>query len=167
MQLYLFRHGDRNARGSSLLHSDEPDLSSTGRLQADHLRSWVERQTLPTPHLLWVSPRIRAQNTFKPLSDSLKIALTLQADLDERSHRENAALFRERIARALERASLQDGVVFLCSHFDWLEEALTLIPADEELIPNGLPLWSPGSFVGFDVQNEIWKVRQKGQLQTW
>lgn len=171
--IFLFRHGDRTSRGSSGLQ--EPDLSPTGQNQADQLRLWVERGTLPRPGALWVSPRIRAQKTFAPLAQNLGLELQIQTDLDERQSSESALVFRDRMIRGLEAAaslsgrlrSRNEGALFCCSHYDWLEEALTWIPADEDLPMQGQPLWSPGSFVGFEIENEIWKVQQKGQLQAW
>ncbi len=163
MSLYLFRHGDRTSRTP---HS-EPELSATGLLQADHLRAWVARRTLPTPTQLWASPRHRAQQTFRPLAEALGIVLQAVPELDERTPRESAVRFRERVDKTLNRAKAIDGMLFICSHFDWLEEAITLIPADEDLQVAGGPLWSPGAFLGFDFSDDLWNVRQKGQLQTW
>lgn len=163
MSVYLFRHGDRTSRTPDA----EPELSGTGLLQADHLRAWVARGTLPAPTRLWVSPRHRAQQTFTPLAESLGISLEVLPELDERTPRESAVRFRERVNHLLDRARAVNGMLFLCSHFDWLEEAITLIPADEDLAANAGPLWAPGSFVGFDTEDDLWHVRQKGQLQTW
>lgn len=163
MSIYLFRHGDRTSRSPD----SEPELSATGLRQADFLADWVERGTLPTPSSLWVSPRHRAQQTFTPLSRRLAVPIETLQDLDEQTGREGAQRFRERVNAVLERAEAQSGILFLCSHFDWLEEAVSLISADEDLIANPGPLWAPGSFVGFDIENELWRVRQKGQLQTW
>lgn len=163
MIIYLFRHGERTSR----LSGSEPDLSTVGRIQADHLRSWVQSQTLPQPDQLWASPRIRTQNTLQPLSDVLQVPIQNIVALDERSGAESNLRFRERVERLLEQARQQSGVLFLCSHFDWLEEAITLIPADQDLVADPGPLWAPGAFVGFNVTDDIWKVRQKGQLQTW
>lgn len=163
MSVYLFRHGDRTSRTPD----GEPELSPTGLRQADHLRDWVERGTLPRPSQLWASPRRRAQQTFLPLAQKFGLPLESIADLDERTPRESAPRFRERVNLLLDRARERDGVLFICSHFDWLEEAITLIPADDDLVANAGPLWAPGSFVGFELQDDLWVVRQKGQLQTW
>lgn len=163
MSVYLFRHGDRTSRTPDA----EPELSATGLLQADHLRAWVARGTLPAPRALWTSPRHRARQTFTPLAASLGLTLESQADLDERTPRESAVRFRERVNQMLDRARAAEGVLYICSHFDWLEEAITLIPADEDLVANAGPLWAPGAFVGFEIEDDLWRVRQKGQLQTW
>lgn len=184
MLVYIFRHGDRNQQslmdfsvedtrgppGSLHAVDAEPDLSAMGRNQADYLRTWVERGTLPKPSRLWVSPKRRAQNTFLPLSQAQQIPLEIIKELDERSSRENMKDFRERVIRCLQKAAhtaLQKEVLFLCSHYDWLEDAITWIPSSEDLAMDGNPLWAPGAYVGFEIQNDEWILKQKGQLQTW
>lgn len=171
--LFLFRHGDRTSRGSSP-HA-EPDLSPRGLNQADQLRLWVERGTLPRPSVLWGSPRIRARKTFAPLAEYLNLPYEEQVSLDERNSAENAMAFRDRVIHGLQHAAdlaqqLQSkgkGPLFCCSHYDWLEEAVTWIPADEDLLQPQQNIWTPGSFIGFEIENNLWQVQQKGQLQSW
>lgn len=147
---------------------EEPELSNVGQAQARALKAWVDNITLPRPTELWVSPRVRAQQTFAPLAESLNLKMHVMRELDERPRSETPTQFHHRVGDTLTRASQRPGTVFLCSHMDWLDESLSLIVSDEALTMDGNPLWAPGAFLGLEsFQNDVWKVLRKGQLQSW
>lgn len=169
MTIYFFRHGDRESRRlvASSVEGSEPDLTPSGHRQAECLHAWVQQGQLPRPSQLMASPRRRAQNTLKQLSEGLSLPVKPLPELDERTDAESARDFRDRVSEFLRQVQQQSGVLFVCSHYDWLEELLTLAPADEDLVVDGSPLWAPGAFLGFEITEEIWHVKQKGILQSW
>ncbi len=62
----------------------------------------------------------------------------------------------------MEQRSNANEVHFICTHYDWIEEALTLINSDKNLNSFEYSGWSPAQFLVFEVSDGSWKVGQKG-----
>lgn len=156
----LFRHAERNK-----FIEDEPQLSPYGLKQAHYLAQQRETLNLPKPTGLWVSPRLRAQQTLTPLSKVCEIALTVKAELDERKSNEAMSDFRLRISRFIKSLSSQSGVIFLCSHLDWIEEAMSLFESDSDLLNQPGSHWATTQFLelSYENANEIWRKIKTGQ----
>jgi phosphohistidine phosphatase SixA len=161
MALFLFRHGDKAKTWDA-----DPPLSEKGLLQAEALASLVERGDLPTPHQVIASPRKRAQQTLLPTSQVAQLTLTIADDLYERQPHENSELFNRRIKKFLTQLPQRlnaNSNLYLCSHMDWLEEALLLLDSDTDF--NLRPIfWAPCQYVEFEWQDGIWIFKKSRQV---
>lgn len=151
MKIYLFRHGEK-----VLAFHQNPELSPAGTAQALSLVEKVQSSELPRPTQLWASPKLRAQQSFLPLAARLDLPLQTLSELDERTHDENREHFRRRIQEVLNTFSAQDGVLFICTHSDWIEEALTLLPSETDLYEK-YPHWHPLQYLGLQTRDELYE----------
>lgn len=150
MIIYIFRHAQK-----AMDFSGDPDLTEAGHLQAQNLLQKVLKKELPQPTQLWTSPRVRAQSTLRPLAQHLKVPLQIQDSLVEQRADEDMTDFRQRVQRTLEQAAhLKNEVVFMCSHYDWVVEAMSVAPADKDLSDNDFVHWTPAQHVGFKVNDD-------------
>lgn len=149
MKLYLFRHAEK----ASPFH-DDPVLNENGMQQAIALLEKVNNQELPKPTQLWVSPRLRARQSFQKLADGLQIPLQIHEELDEKMSGENRHEFRDRVDCLLNKAGNQDGILFLCSHYDWLEESLQLIACETDLMHEIHSHWASLQYVALEKKEE-------------
>lgn len=166
MILILFRHGHKG-----LSPMNDPDLTAKGFEQAEILVDLIEKSSLPKPTNCWYSAKIRTQQTLLKAIEKYKTVSTCKKELDLKSHAESAADFRHRIQKfcsEMAARGAQNEVHFACTHYDWIEEALTLIDADKDLNSFEFSNWSPGQFLIFEIlssdKNEPWKVLRKGVL---
>lgn len=163
MKLILFRHAHKG-----FTPFDDPELSLQGFEQSARLVELIKQQLLPEPGSLLVSPKRRASQTFYPLSKQYNLKLDIQADLDQHSPLENAAEFRNRVQNFIHKMDAQSSSqnnIFVCTHYDWIEEAMTLINCDKDLNSFEFSHWSPTQFVIFELQNKLWKFVGKGSAK--
>ncbi|PWU16102.1 MAG: hypothetical protein C5B49_10940 [Bdellovibrio sp.] len=167
MHIAFFRHAERGPSESS-----QSALSKSGLRQAKNLVQWVAEKPmtrtqparLTKPERLWTSPKRRTQETFQPLAQALGLRLETRSELDERGD-STILHFQRRILAALEELAETNATVFVCSHLDWLEEAMTLIP-DEGSLPIASLSWPPGSFVVFAIREGRWHSLHQGQVSN-
>lgn len=150
MKIYLFRHAQK-----AIDFSGDPDLTPEGHQQASKLLDKVLRQELPVPTDLWVSPKKRTHSTFRPLAVHFGIPLETREDLLEQQSGENLTDFRKRIQNLFSKASEnKNAVVYLCSHYDFVVEAMSVIPCDTDLTSGDYMQWSPCQYIGFEENND-------------
>lgn len=150
MKIYLFRHAQK-----AMDFSGDPDLTPEGHAQASKILDKVLKSEIPHPTELWVSPKKRTHSTFRPLSQHFNLPLQIQESLLEQKSEENISEFRSRIERLFEGvAQKEDAVVFLCTHYDWVVEAMSIIPSDKDLSSSEFSHWSPAQYVAFEVQQD-------------
>ncbi|KYG70111.1 phosphoglycerate mutase family protein [Bdellovibrio bacteriovorus] len=150
MKIYLFRHAQK-----AMDFSGDPDLTAEGHAQASKLLDKVLKKELPTPTELWVSPKKRTHSTFRPLAQHFDLPLQNTDELLEQQGDENLSEFRSRIEKLFERlAENKKAVVFLCSHYDLVVEALGVVPSDKDFSDSEYSHWSPCQYVGFEVRND-------------
>ncbi len=151
MKIYIFRHAQK-----AVDFSGDPDLTLEGHSQAVKLMEKVLKKELPTPTQLWVSPRKRTHSTFRPLAEQLKLPLQVQEALLEQTSDETVIDFRKRVKNLLEAASTKsEDVIFMCSHYDWVVEALAVIPSDTDFSSDyEYSNWSPCQHVGFEISGD-------------
>lgn len=155
MKITLLRHGSRD-----LTIGSDGGLNESGREQAASLTTRLQPQgNLPPPTHLDCSPKRRARETLTPLSEHLGLKLNIEPLLDERQSSESSVEFRQRIRKFLE--SLREkytsrDVVYLCTHADWLEEALAILPSDlsEFEAQSG---FACGELKSFELKDGIWE----------
>jgi broad specificity phosphatase PhoE len=167
MKLVMLRHGARSPHdfGDSSLNAD-------GRAQAEALKSAIAPQgPLPQPTVLVASPKRRAKETLTPLANALQIGLTIDQRLDERHQNENMKEFEKRVLTLLDGLTNQlakssgarETCVFLCSHLDWLELALALLPTDLRSTDVN---WTNCEYRVFRWQDGIWCLSASGALKA-
>lgn len=163
MKLILFRHAHKG-----FTPFDDPELSVQGFEQSARLVEMTKQNTLPEPSTLLVSPKRRASQTFIPLSKEYNLKLDIQAELDQHSPMESGSDFRKRVQsfiNKMEAQSSSQSNIFACTHYDWIEEAMTLINCDKDLNSFEFSHWSPTQFVIFDLQDGLWKFAGKGSAK--
>jgi broad specificity phosphatase PhoE len=165
MQMMLLRHAERENTGVS-----NPSLSPHGQRQAQALCQKIQNGELPRPTHLWTSPKNRARQTLQKISSALSLELQVIDSLDERQSSENFAQFQTRIRRffqSVERQAKENpgGVLYCCTHLDWLEEALPLVPTLEDFSRDGMA-WAPAQYLGFEIRDEFWTVAQTGRIEA-
>lgn len=150
MKVYIFRHAQKDVD-----FTGDPDLTSSGHEQAEKLLNKVIKNELPTPTLLWSSPKKRTFSTFAPLANHLNIKIHAHADLHEQLRGENLNQFRQRIGKVLDAASEQKNqIIFICTHYDWLAEMVSVVNSDLDMGHPSLASWSPAQHIGFDVEED-------------
>lgn len=153
MKIYLFRHAEK----ASHFHPNPP-LSAAGLQQAQILAEKVQSSELSRPTQLWVSPKLRAQQSFQALAEQVNLPLQIKPLLDEHFPEERSPAFRQRIQGFLDSLEQEDGVVYLCTHSDWIEEALALIPCDEDLTNEKYHHWSPLQYIALQRKNDLYSI---------
>ena len=166
MKLVLLRHAQKG-----ITPFDDPHLTDSGFLQSEALADLVQKNILPAPTHLWASPKIRTTQTLSATAEIFKISIQKNELLDLRSAHETAEHFRKRIQELLshldERSiSHSHEVHYLCTHYDWIEEAITLINADKDLNSFEFSHWSPTQYIVFEVQELLWRVLIKGNANV-
>lgn len=147
MKVYLFRHAQKVAD-----FSGDPNLTTQGFLQAERLAAFVAEKRLPTPTQLYSSPRIRAQNTFKALANQARLEIQIDDRLLEQDSNESTQVFWDKIRSFFESLEYQKNeIIYVCSHYDVVAEALQLLPSDTDFSDSLYSQWAPCQYAGFDV----------------
>lgn len=150
MKIYIFRHAQK-----AMDFSGDPDLTTEGHGQASTLLNKVLKNEMPVPTQLWVSPRKRTHSTFRPLAEHFKLPLVNQEDLLEQQGDESLQTFRKRITKLLEKAAeSKNEVIFMCSHYDWVIEAMAIIPSETDLSDDQFHHWTPCQCTGFEIKSD-------------
>ncbi len=152
MRLVLFRHAEKQHDGTA-----NPKLSAYGAQQALKLAQDVSVKNLPTPQVLMASPRIRTQQTLSPLAQNLGLKVSIYEPLNERLPNESVADFRRRIQELLVHTQMdyqKNECVYLCTHYDWIEEFLTIIECNTDLTKYSQ--WSSAQWLWLD-KKELWE----------
>jgi phosphohistidine phosphatase SixA len=151
-ELYIFRHAERLSQWTK-----DPKLSPRGMEQAKNLAQWVKESKLPTPQRIVSSPRVRAQQSFTPLSDFLNLKMEVSNLLQDQMENESRQVFIKRIETFLSQTSQKSGVTFAVSHLDWIELAIPYLDA-KNLPTSG---WMPLQFQSFYFDGLTWQPSQK------
>ena len=149
MKIYLFRHAQK-----AMDFTGDPDLTPEGHAQASKLLDRVIKKELTAPTEIWASPKKRTLSTLRPLAQHFSLELKHQDGLLEQQSDETLSQFRARIQRLLDAttaSSSSEKVIFLCSHYDWVIEAMAIIPCDQDLTESEFSNWTPCQYVAFEV----------------
>ena len=159
MKFVLFRHAQKG-----ITPFEDPELSLKGFEQSAQLVELIKNKSLPVPTFLFISPKRRTSQTLYPISKNYNLTPQLSDLLDQRRNDESSLHFRQRVQSFLNDLETRNSqeVVFACTHYDWLEEAMTLIHCDRDLNTFEFAHWAPTQFVVFQVENGIWKFVGKG-----
>ncbi len=159
MKFVLFRHAQKG-----LAPYADPELTAEGFSQAEAIGGLIKQNLLPKPTHAWVSPRIRTGQTLRPTCDEYSVQIQVTDLLDLRHSDETTIEFRNRIQeflKMIDASTATNETHFACTHYDWIEEAMTLINADKDLSSFEFSHWPPAQFIVFDTENDIWKFIRK------
>lgn len=148
----IFRHGEKQIQGF------DPELTPRGLLQAQKVLQKVQANELPKPHALYVSTKRRTAQTLEPLAQQYRMKIQIKAELTERVPGETSEKFRLRIQEFLVKLLLlhQDNeVIYLCTHYDWIEEFLSVIESDSDL--SRYANFGAGQYILFE-KKELWHL---------
>jgi broad specificity phosphatase PhoE len=165
MKVILIRHGEKSNISSD--HSKNY-LSPNGQKQALSLAKQVENQILPNPTHLLSSEFERTSETLKPLSDLFHLNIIKKREFDLQDYNETSRTFRDRVTRGLSYLTTfpADSVVYVCSHQDWLQEALTIISSTDSSVLK-FNSWPTTRYLLFQVpSNQIteWTLIKEGRI---
>lgn len=163
MVILLFRHGHK-----AFSIDNDPALSPKGFEQALRLPQMIADQKIPLATHCWVSEKKRTFQTLEKAIEQHHIITHKKSDLNYREAEENSAQFRNRIQKFLRELALrakETEVHYICTHYDWIEEALTLIDCDKDLNSYEYANWSPGQYLVLDLMDQnSYKLLSKGAL---
>lgn len=162
MKCVLIRHGEK-----SNPREDAPDiyLSLQGLAQSQDLQKKMSALILPKPTHLYASEIERTQQTLGAASKVFNLHVAARREFDLQDFNESAATFRQRVQRGLEfiAGHPPESVLYVCSHQDWLHEALSLIASPHDLANKDY--WPTGRYIEFNVlPNGQWEILTEGRL---
>jgi len=122
---------------------------------------------IPKPTDIWVSEKIRTTQTMQDVARDHQIKPLQKTELNLRTDKETQQMFRDRVhdlIQQLDATSEKSSTktIYLCTHYDWVEEAMSLITSDKDLNTYEFAHWGPAQFVQFKVEDGLWKFVKKG-----
>lgn len=162
MKAILFRHGHK-----SLAPLTDPDLTEKGFEQSRALLNKISNDLLPVPTHCWVSEKVRTKQTLDAAIQNYKPQTNQKTELDVRLHHETLPQFRARIQKFISditNRKNENETHFICTHYDWIEESLTMIDSDQNLNSHQFASWAPGQYLIFDIRDGIWNYVSQGVL---
>lgn len=158
MKWLIVRHAEKASDPGG-----NPGLNARGLEQAEQLAKALRHGPCPRPTMIFASPKRRAQETLRPLSQTTSIAMSIEDGLDERNSDESFLQFRERLKRFLEDMETRTGAsdeVVMCSHLDWVEELRTVLPTADDLTDGRFDAWGTAQVLILERsrREDPWKV---------
>lgn len=169
IQFILLRHAEKG-----ITPFEDPHLTAKGFQQAQNILTLVQQNKLPQPTHIWSSQKIRTTQTLQPLAHYFSITEQKTQLLNLQQSQENTASFRQRIELFLtqltessshaQTSHTQPAVHFACTHYDWIEEAMSLIPCDKNLNSFEFSHWAPAQYIGFKYNSTLglWNFLTQG-----
>lgn len=163
MVILLFRHGHK-----TFSIDNDPALSPKGFEQAQHLPQMIADKKIPLATHCWVSEKKRTYQTLEKAVEQHQITTYKKSDLNYREAEETSIHFRNRVQKFLRELSArakETEIHYVCTHYDWIEEAMTLIDCDKDLNSYEYASWAPGQYLMLDlVDQNTYKLLNKGVL---
>lgn len=156
MIFILFRHGHK-----SMEPPENPSLSTKGHEQSRKLLKMAQDKVLPPPTVCLFSNMIRTKETLHDLIENFKPKIELNNELNLRGFNETSQQFRSRVQKLVNYYTFQasqpenkNQVVYACTHYDWVEEAMTVIDSDKNLNSYEFASWAPAQYIEFKITEE-------------
>lgn len=162
MVVIIFRHGHKEFSAD-----ENPALSAKGHEQARNLEKLIQNKILPAPTHCWFSEKQRTQQTLQSCFKENQVFTFEKPELNHRSNKEDIPTFRKKIQKfihEISRRNNQKEIHFICTHYDWIEESLTIIDSDKDLTSHELGNWAPGQYIQFEVHDYVYHYIKKGVL---
>lgn len=165
MIFVLLRHGHK-----SMDPPENPSLSAKGHEQSRKLLDMVKSKVIPAPTVCLFTDMVRTKQTLHDLIENYKPKSEYKADLNMRDHTETAQQFRARVQKLINLYTFQasqpenkNQVVYACTHYDWVEEAMTVIDCDKNLNSYEFAGWAPAQYLEFKITEEgQWLLTSRG-----
>lgn len=165
MIFVLLRHGHK-----SMDPPENPSLSAKGHEQSRKLLDMVKSKVIPAPTVCLFTDMVRTKQTLHDLIENYKPKSEYKADLNMRDHTETAQQFRARVQKLINLYTFQasqpenkNQVVYACTHYDWVEEAMTVIDCDKNLDSYEFAGWAPAQYLEFKITEEgQWLLTSRG-----
>ena len=165
MIFVLLRHGHK-----TMDPPENPSLSAKGFDQSRKLLKMAQDNVIPPPTICLFSDKIRTKQTLHDLIENYKTKAELKTDLNMREHTETAQQFRARVQKFINLYTFQasqpenkNQVVYACTHYDWVEEAMTVIDCDKNLNSYEYAGWAPAQYIEFRITEEgQWLLTSRG-----
>ncbi len=164
MRIVLFRHGHKQ-----FSMDENPSLSLKGFDQSKKLTQMLDTKILPNPNECWHSFKKRTFETLQELKLNPSIQFKLKNNLNERQATETIKDFQNRIKLILiDIQNLQivskEHILFICSHYDWIEEFLNIASCSKDLNAFEYSNWAPGQYLDFEFYDDQFHILHKGVL---
>lgn len=114
----------RHAHRDTATRSEDNGIDEKGRSQVEELLKAFQLRKLPASQEFWSSPKKRCLETLEPLAQLNGAKIKIMNELDEQTNQESGKDFRERVSNFVHSLKEKSGVIYLCSHGDWLPEAI-------------------------------------------
>lgn len=165
MIFVLIRHGHK-----SIDPPENPSLSAKGHEQSRKLLQLVQNKKLPTPTVCLYSDRVRTRETLNAIIEFFQPRHEIKQELNLRSYIESGKEHRARVEKLVNYYTFlasqpenKNQVIYACTHYDWVEEAMTVIDCDKNLNSYEFAGWAPGQYIEFQIGDDgIWHFITKG-----
>ncbi|MFN3454496.1 MAG: histidine phosphatase family protein [Pseudobdellovibrio sp.] len=164
MTIILIRHGHK-----AMQPADNPTLSPKGYEQSHKLLTYVKNNQLPAPTHCFFTDKIRTYETLQEIIKVYQPKTELKTDLNLHHHLETSLQFRQRVQKCINyftflssQPELHHQIIYLCTHYDWIEEAMSIIDCDQNLNSFEYVSWAPAQFIEFEIIDHIWHIKSKG-----
>lgn len=117
----------RHAHRDTSERSSDNGLSEKGHKQVTELVKTYENGDLPEGATFWTSPKLRCKETLGPIAKAAGQQTRIEAMLDEQHGDETHEKFRKRIRDLIAKAEKAPSPVYLCSHGDFIPEAISVM----------------------------------------
>lgn len=167
MKFVLFRHAHKG-----FTPFEDPELSLRGFEQSAKIPGLLKTQPLPNPTELFASPRRRTSQTLYPISKEYSLPIVVTELLDQKKESESISQFRFRISQFMKQlveTNSSEETVYACTHYDWIEEAMSLINCDRNLNDFEFSHWAPAQYLVLELlstETELWSFKLKGQVEV-
>jgi broad specificity phosphatase PhoE len=121
--LVFVRHGHRDKPTPDV----DNGISPKGLTQVEDLLKDFKKGRLPQSKIFWSSPKKRCVETLGPVAKLAGAPLKVEKLLDEQSSTESTLEFNKRIMELIKKATETGEVVYLCSHGDFIPQAIDFL----------------------------------------
>jgi len=152
----LIRHAHRDTsdRGT------DNGIDDKGKTQVMKLLKEKSLESPSKPLLALSSPKKRCVQTIQPLTEKWDVELKIHPALDEQHHDELSKVFLERIEEFVSQVILLPvATVAICSHGDWIPEAISLM-APRGVAASFTGNLSKGEFLIFNFIDGKWELKR-------
>lgn len=128
-KLVVVRHAHRE---TSDRHLDN-GLSKKGLEQVEEIVDLYRKSDLPQGHGFYSSPKLRCQQTLRPICEVENKRLHIESMLDEQGPHESQSQYLTRIQNLAQFLNTLEGCNYICSHGDVIPDLindLSGIPVD-------------------------------------
>lgn len=149
---------------------ENPSLSAKGHEQSRKLLELTKNKTLPAPTVCLFTDMVRTKETLQDLITHYSPKTEIKPELFLRSYSESSQSFRSRVQKFVNfytylasQPENKNQVIYACTHYDWVEEAMTVIDSDKNLNSYEFAGWAPAQYIEFHITEDgLWMFKSRG-----